>query len=291
MKNVLLFLILAALTFSGCGDLSGQTEKSPPTSQPPETTVVDHSNYSLEGVEEALLLRAKNLKIYFEHASVGSNILEGLEILGQEDERFSWEPLNRTSVNSDSAGAKISPTWFSSSGGFADLSRGYPASGPLGPRDKLDFFTASINGGLGDVVDLAMFKFCYLDGSVDGESLFAEVKSALEALEKSYPLVDFVWWTMPHQNWGNINIHRYNELVRAYCRESGRWLLDLSDLETRDVQGNQFIDQEHLKWSPEEKIPVINPGYTSDGGHLNQAGAAKVARAFWKLLILRSQSL
>jgi len=255
---------------------------SPPLNR---STVVDQGNYLVSKLSNAQISTAKSVKIYFEHASVGSNTIDGLNALGARDSQFSFSSTKRTSINFDPLGATIPPSWYSEAGRFGDVSRGYPAAGQLYAQDKLAFFDVNIRGGIGDKVDVAMFKLCYLDGNVDGQELFNQVRSTMEALEAQFPKVSFVWWTMPVQNWANVNSFNYNNLVRNYCHVNNKWLLDIADLETKDASGYQFIDEEHFNWTG-TRIPVINPTYTLDNGHLYGDGADKIAQAWWSLMAL-----
>jgi len=151
-----------------------------------------------------------------------------------------------------------------------------------------DFQTSM--SALGSKVDVAMFKFCYIDYPADAaaaNALFNNVKSAMEGLESSYPAVAFVWWTMPitsaaytgdGANWTTRAAARqsYNTLVRSYCQVNNKWLFDLADLESHDDSGTAVTMSGY---------EAMYSGYDRDGGHINDTpGGLKMAKAYWKLI-------
>ena len=191
----------------------------------------------------------------------------GLALLAASDSRFT--------SGRQSWASTYDTAWFDANNGLGDNHRGNP-----GASEKVSGFAASL-GDLGSHVDVAMFKFCY----IDPDASFAEVRSAMEALEAAYPAVDFVWWTMPitassYSEDPSVKAQRqaYNEAMRAYCSANGKWLLDIADLECHDASGAAYADASGNE--------LLYAGYTSDGGHLQaDAGKLQVARAYWTLLI------
>jgi hypothetical protein len=107
----------------------------------------------------------------------------------------------------------------------------------------------------------------------------------MEALEAAYPSVAFVWWTMPietEQTSYDCDIEArqsYNDKVRAYCGDQGKWLLDIADIESHDEAGNaETIDIAGTR------CEALYSAYAADTGHLNSAGAERMAKAYWRLL-------
>lgn len=235
---------------------------------------INHTNFSPDSLSEEEISKAKMLDVYFEHASVGSNIVAGISELGKTIIRYGG--YTKLSINNNTVDRKtVDPLWFDSNNGLADLLRAYPPGYTMNGTDKLNMFVANVNAGIGEKADIAMFKLCYLDAPKDPLTYFTSVKNEMEKLEAKYQSVDFVWFTMPHQNWGNQNINAYNELVRAYCSANNKWLFDISDIETHNDQG---------VLSTSNNVPIIVAEYTDDGGHLNLTGRAKAAKAYWKLI-------
>ena len=111
----------------------------------------------------------------------------------------------------------------------------------------------------------------------DGTTLFNAARTAMESLQVAYPDVEFVWWTMPIQRDSAASERQeYNDAVRAYCISNDQWLLDIAALESHDDAGVPQLDGSNRE--------LLYSGYTSDGGHLNAAGSAKLAKAYWKLI-------
>ena len=139
------------------------------------------------------------------------------------------------------------------------------------------------SGLLPGKIDVAAYKFCYIDldgesdSPADGVTLFNTAKTAMESLQVAYPDVVFVWWTMPIQQVdAPAERQEYNDAVRTYCTAHDQWLLDIAALESHDDAGVPQVDGSNRE--------LLYSGYTSDGGHLNAAGSLKLAKAYWKLL-------
>lgn len=258
-----LFLsIPACLGLAACA--AGQT----PAMFVPAAKSIDHTDYDPGGLSSSQIRAAANLKVYFEHASVGGNVFSdssnGFDALRSQDSRYASETA-RWKGTAD-------PHWFDSHTGLADNYRGNP-----GAQKKIEHFKSAIVDGLGAKVDVASFKFCWIDTPPNAESLFASVRSTTEELERLYPNVVFVWWTMPlERDRARAERQRYNNLVRDYCASNDRWLLDIAALESHDDTGDLVADAhgQELQYA----------GYSSDGGHLNTASAVKIAKAYWRLI-------
>lgn len=229
---------------------------------------IDHSNFDPSSLSDAEIAKAANLRVYFEHASVGGNIFSdaenGFDLLTAKDPRYAAERVSWTKT--------VDPAWFDSHRGLADKNRGNP-----GADAKIRTFVDSMTPVLADRLDVASFKFCWIDTPNDAEKLFASVRVAMETLQASYPSVVFVWWTMPlERDRAESTRQKYNNLVREYCSANNQWLLDIAALESHDDGANLVTDGKgrELQYS----------GYSSDGGHLSPDGKVKLAEAYWRLL-------
>ncbi len=263
MKSNSLVLILAwvLLTLGACAQATLGPSKSTGTTT---YKVINHSNYNPADIFDSLITQAANLDGYFQHASVGENICGGLDALALE--QGSRYKMDRT------GNGVTPPTWFDTHSGLADYSRGNP-----GASEKINLFTTAIeNQVLATKVQVATYKFCYIDNPEDAQTLFNEAQAAMENLEATYPQVAFVWWTMPIETSGNLQRQLYNNLVRSYCSTNQKWLLDIADLESHDEAGVLSKDSDGLE--------LLVDVYSADGGHLNALGSRKVALAWWKYL-------
>lgn len=213
---------------------------------------------------------------YFEHASVGSNITGGLASLASTD-AFRYT-IERESIGSDSTTLTASVAqWFTDNNGFLDNGRDNPDFTAKAAR----FDTRMRTAGFAATVDVAFFKYCYIDNNyldtyADAEAAFAYVRGIMEGLETAYPNVTFVWWTMPLTTGGSAETDAYNELVRAYCSSTNRYLFDIADIECHDELGVKAVSGSGRE--------ALVSAYASDNGHLNGAGSERVARALWVLL-------
>jgi hypothetical protein len=168
------------------------------------------------------------------------------------------------------------------------------------PIGKIEAFDAAIRGGLGDAVDVAMIKFCYSDfhRGDDVSVVFDAYRRTMEALERDYPNVAFVYATASLTTEGsafeqakdrvkrmigrpaywpdpsrNVVRHEFNELVRAEYGDSVR-LFDLAavqatsedgDLQLRRYKGADYFAMER--------------SVATDPGHHTEVGSARLASA------------
>jgi hypothetical protein len=149
---------------------------------------------------------------------------------------------------------------------WAFLDRGNP--GWQAKVDDLVSFTAA-NSGSYDVLSL---KFCFIDPDAN----FAYYRDKLLWLESTYPSKRFVWWTIPIETSGNSARQTFNDTVRTYARANGKLLFDIADIESYNAAGNKRTDASGRE--------IMWPEWTSDGGHLSDAGAKRVASAWWWLM-------
>lgn len=168
------------------------------------------------------------------------------------------------------------------------------------PLSKCQDFSRVINGGIGDRVDVAFFKFCYVDitAHTDVDALFKAYQGVMESLSLRYPHVVFLHTTVPlrgissgvwawlSQKVGGLNgergdqvsRHRFNRLLRSAYGESGR-LFDLAELEAT------YPDGRRASFSCRgEVVPNLVSEYTHDGGHLNQQAAERIAKGLLSCL-------
>lgn len=260
--------------------LSCSTGNSSDTDTDSTRYIINHTDLNTDSIPVAVLNEIRTMDIYFEHASVGTNVMAGLEALEASNIRYSF---NRGgSWNDDNATFSDStiPDWFSVNSGFGDNARGNP-----GFSNKVTRFNTRLrDGDFAASVDVAMFKFCYIDGwgAFDGQTGFNQVRTIMESLEADYPGTVFVWWTMPLETSTYAERQEYNDLVRNYCQTNNKWLLDIADIESHDPGGTPDADAGGYERLFDGNL--FYSTYTNDGGHLNAAGAERIARAWWVLL-------
>jgi hypothetical protein len=225
------------------------------------------------------LAKVSRTKIFFGHQSVGMNVLDGIP--GVYAARHMAAPpieQDRTRPGQD--------------GGFIDHTYIGENEQPL---TKIQAFDAELRSGLGEQVDVAMMKFCYVDitTQTDVTALFARYRETMAALERDFPKVTFVHVTVPVmtepgllsrlKSWltrssrngpaENAARERLNALIRR--EYAGDHLFDLAAIESTAPDGSRsagtYQDQRYYR---------LYDGYAADSGHLNDEGA-RVAAAAW----------
>lgn len=155
------------------------------------------------------LTRIAGLKIFFGHQSVGGNILQGIPEI--------YSAMGATGINQ--TGDSTSGT----GGFFADSLVGENGD----PAGKDDSFAAKIRSGIGSQVQVALYKYCYVD-MVEGsnpQTMFDHYKANLARLESAYPNVKFLYATIPlTTNEPSVNALReqYNRLIRQQYGKHGQ---------------------------------------------------------------------
>jgi hypothetical protein len=233
---------------------------------------------------QAAIASLSKARIFFAHQSVGGNIMDGLRRL-----RPASEPGTLRIVD-----------WQSAANGDEDRSPAFFAHARLGengkPASKTAAFISALESGLGNRVDIAMQKYCYvdIDTATDVAALFASYKQAMERLQNEFPRMTLVHMTAPLMSvqsgpraiikkWigrvpdyyeENIARDRFNELMRR--EYAGRApLFDLAALEASRPGGvPESVEFRNAK------VYSLLPEYTHDGGHLNEAAQERIASEF-----------
>lgn len=220
------------------------------------------------------------MKVCFGHQSVGANIIDALSAMnvGHLDVIETTDP-----------------------GSYRCSVLGHFRVGRNGdPLSKCQAFAHVIDSGVGEVVDVALFKFCYVDIGRDTnvEQLFKSYQDTIEALSRRYPAVSFLHVTVPirliqrgvrgwlrhvtgypDQAWEDqLQRHRYNQLLRKAYADSGR-LFDIAMIEATSQDGASCSVLYH-----DEHVPNMAEAYTDDGGHLNQRAARFAAEKLLECL-------
>ena len=216
-------------------------------------------------------------RIYFGHQSVGNNIIDGINEIITNDitGQLKFEYLSKDQKIGE-------PAIYHSRVGRNKY-----------PESKIKDFEKIINSGIGDTLDIAFFKFCYVDikKETDINKIFDEYKNTINRLENKYPNVKFVHVTVPlrksvggikgliNQVKGknqNCKRSKYNELIRNKYPENK--IFDLAYFESTYPDGRR-------EYSGKDCFALI-PEYTNDNGHLNDSGKKVVSKQF---LIFLSQ--
>ncbi len=210
-------------------------------------------------------------KIYFGHQSVGQNILDGIQAV------IDASPRIRLEIRETSDPAHFDGPVFAHSriGQNRD------------PKGKIDHFRSILESGIGQKADVAFFKFCYIDiaSSTDPQELLDHYDRTLSDLGAKYPRLIMLAVTAPLTNappgfksWikgllgrgaalkeENAKRNSINDRLR---RSYGSAVWDLAAAESTTASGQKVSDHDGRR-----TIELLNPAYTSDGGHLNDVGS------------------
>jgi len=235
---------------------------------------------TIREIPDSTWQKLEKIKIYFGHQSVGNNILDGIKDLLKETQQIK---LNIVETRSP-----------------YDFNVPLFAHSKIGknedPESKIDDFAGLIGNGLGDKVDIAFLKFCFVDieSGTDVNSLFAKYADTMARLKKENPKAVFVHLTVPllrknkpsikdrikalmgkkggfFDNQHNLARNEFNELVvKEYNGKEP--VFDLAKIESTYPDGRRetFTADGRIYYS-------LVPEYTKDGGHLNEIGRKKVA--------------
>lgn len=267
-KQLFLVTLIISLFITGCDDDDVNND--------------DNTNITEMTLQEALT-SLQQVRIFFGHQSVGENIMTGVASVATNN-KLPVEII-------ETASASSLPQYC-----FAHAKIGQNFQ----PQTKLDAFANKINSGMGDAVDIAFMKFCYVDinAQTDVDALFSAYQNTMNALQTNYPNVIFVHFTAPlkSQNSGakafvkkalgkttaesdnNIKREQYNALVRnAY--QGKEPFFDLAKIESTYPDGSR---SSHSKDGFTYYSMVS--AYTDDGGHLNETGREIMASALIQAL-------
>lgn len=217
--------------------------------------------------------RLKEKRVCFGHQSVGADIVEALS-------RLSGRRLDV--VESREAEVFRRPV-------FAHFRVGRNQD----PFSKCRDFSQVINAGVGSRIDVAFFKFCYVDitAQTDVDELFNVYQKIMADLQEAYPKVSFLHVSVPvtlisrgmlgwlrekiegydSEREDQVRRHAFNQLLRGAYSGAGR-LFDLAKEESTFPDGRSS----EVRYRG-ETLPTLAPEYTDDVGHLNRPAAERMA--------------
>jgi hypothetical protein len=228
--------------------------------------VINHTNFDwYDSQSQEVFNKVADMKIYFAHASVGENIMEGFANLQSAD------PAKYPLVQN---AADDSPPAQTTNGIIYDHDRGNPGwAAKVG-----DFETCIQNGWHYPNVDIAINKFCWIDQNAK----LTTYLDSMIALESGFPDTKFVYFTMPYSTEKNTDaVLRTNfniELRNWIETQNNKLLFDLADIEAHDPDG---VQQTFTNKNTEYEN--LYPKYTFDSGHLNNEGQRRAATGLYSL--------
>jgi acyl-coenzyme A thioesterase PaaI-like protein len=208
--------------------------------------------------------------LFFDHASVGENLMDG--VAGLLSSVSSAKPKL---INMNVSNGGLRPDLIHT-GIWAESMKLALLNGS--PMEKVAMFKTDLASGVGAVVDIAFMKFCFVDftSATDVDALFAAYQSMITSVKALYPGIHFVHVTAPLESPSNDAFNAKREAYSAKVRAAyGTDVFDLALFESTRPDGTR---------ETVGGVPALVPAYTSDSGHLNATGQAKVVPELVKFL-------
>lgn len=244
---------------------------------------------SIEDVPDGYWEKLGEKRIFFGHQSVGYNIIDGIiDILDE------YNHIKLNIVETDELAKFDRPI-------FAHSRIGKNTD----PASKIKSFINIMDSGVGGKLDIAFFKFCYVDiiRDSDPQKIFGIYSAAIDDLKERYSRITFMHVTVPlcsapvraerkiKENIklligmpglldDNISRHLYNRLLNEKYSETEP-VFDLALLESVNPDGFRSYAKKGS-----EKVFFLSPQYTNDGGHLKQECRKRIAE---QLLIILAE--
>lgn len=256
---------------------------------------IDHSAIpGVTNLPSSIMEKVGTLRWFFSHASVGGNMITGMNVLHESDtNRYRLAIYNYDGDNSD--GAYHGGIGTTGSEGGSDYSAEPPPATTNGmiyecqrsnPQwdNKVICFSNSVTlaGWRYPRVNVSMDKFCWIDPDANPTQYCATV----QALAARYPETLFVFLTMPlttetaYSDNDARNI--FNRYVRSYCTSHNKWLLDIADVEAWTTNG---VQNTYLLGSVTNQRMANVYAQNAGGGdfHLTALGRRQAALAWYAL--------
>jgi hypothetical protein len=235
---------------------------------------------ALKDISLPVWAKLSRQRMYFGHQSVGNNIIDGLQDILKEHPEMNLNIIE----TSDPQRLHTPALAHSKVGTNKD------------PKSKLDAFADLMAKGMADNVDIAFFKFCYVDvrEGTNAEEVFADYRETMSRLKAESPDTVFAHVTVPlcsvqagPKAWikrvigksvdgydDNIIRHQFNEMLRNEY-EDREPIFDLAKIQATSLMGEMYL----YKWNGSHFRTMLSD-YTYDGGHLNEIGRRRVAEQF-----------
>ncbi len=227
--------------------------------------------------------RISELKVFFGHQSVGRDILNGVQ-------------ANLTDMD----GMELEIREFRNP---TRMTKGLLLHAPIGrngtAESKIDDFVKLMCGEMGESVDVAMMKLCFVDisGTDDADKLFEYYISGMQRIRSRRPQLTLVHCTVPitagesraksfvknilgKSTVGDANYlrNRYNRLLIQHFGTTEP-VFDIAGRQA--LHENGTVESFHYKGG---KYLCFRPDLTDDGGHPNADGSALLGEELLNVL-------
>lgn len=239
-------------------------------------------NQAIESIKQKDIESLATKRVFFGHMSVGYNIIEGIEDIRTNHGRFGKLVVQEIMQSGEVKGPGI-------------------YHGKIGrngfPKEKCDTFKKLlIDNGLGSKLDVAFFKFCYVDFGSDSNvpEIFKYYAETIERIRAEFPGLTIIHVTAP------LTVH--SQGIRGFLRNLVKG--DLENLKRNefnmllinrfkatdpiyDLAKVESTSPDHTRTFFKHKgatFYALAKGYTKDGGHLNRLGRYEAGKELLALL-------
>lgn len=230
--------------------------------------IIDHTNWDWYNNQSSdVFENILRLKIFFAHASIGNNMIDGIKALHDFD--AAKYPL--IAVKEDGT-----PPEKTIDGYLYEYYRGNPCW-----TEKLNIYkTYTVNGWRYPAINISMNKLC----AIDEEAIWETYLDSMLAIEAAYPDTIFVYFTIPYftntrDSYSNTLSNIFNNKLRSWiARQNNKVLFDIADIEAWSPTGvhQTFADNGII-------YETLYDGFTDDGIHLNASASQRVATGLYSL--------
>jgi len=234
-------------------------------SAPAQPVMIGYTNcVAVSTYSQSLINDISRFRWFFAHASVGGNMIDGIDMLRQSNRaQYPLIPVSEDEM----------PPVSTQNGAIYEFMRGNP-----GAQEKFDSLGAYVtNGWRYPKVNLVLNKLCYIDQEAD----LGYYLASMARLEAAFPETVFVYMTIPlttDTDENNLKRNIYNDGVRDWTRTNNLVLFDIADMEAHDTNGVPSLFTYGGR-----VCQRLCDTYSSDGGHMNDAGKVLTANGFYAL--------
>lgn len=235
---------------------------------------------SMDDALKADFESAAAVRVYFGHQSVGGNIMDGLADLQSQIGKPVLKVGELDALSVSPARGVLLHTKVGENGK---------------PDSKCEDFRRILDQKLSGQIDVALFKFCYIDFSdtSDVDAVFATYARTMDDLKQRHPEIIFIHVTAPLRTvdrglgvWAREMLGRRNrtKLANVSRNEFNQRLVEKYSADPIfDLAGvmSTFPDGRRESFEIDGKTYFsLVPAYTDDGGHLNAVGRSHAAAEF-----------
>lgn len=267
--------------------------------------IIDHNCTDLSQIPDSVIVKVQKMIVQLVGQSHGKQIPRGLELLAQQNPRYSIQINTDYNLLTDKNKLRILRSRQNTSGKWQDESVDdnlywSTEDGRLTTERVASYLQNNI-----DTLAASLWMWCWDMSSLnwvhaENNSLITYTDernqaylNAINRFNTNYPRTHFVYVTsvtdmnVGHRAWFTNN---WNDEIRARANQTGGILFDQADIENWNESGNE---QKIVTWNDNgisRNIYLRNDDYSENvgisfhDGHTNEALCIKKAKAFWWML-------